>query len=489
VRITASSARTSVVVAIVLVAIAAIAFAGRRATIAAFFPDGAPGPVPALTRTAEAAREPPAARVRVVLLDGLGRDAAMQQPELSALCARGLDLALDTGFPTVSLPVQHALWTGRTQQQSGVMHRVAQSDHAPTDALPARVPDSVAVAESHPEIVHSFGFARVVPDVPFEDSASWREEGFIAAAHDAIASVGRLAFVHVLVVDETGHAHGAASPEYAAAAARADAWLGELVRADPDPATTRWFVLADHGHRARGGHGDAEPEIRIVRACIVGGVEPGTGELHLVDFHRAMVDALGLVPTTDASGRPLAFALRHPDPEATLPRPGPTRWGAALALVLAAAVATARAAGRRWWAWPLWWPIAYVTVVLVYGAITLSNPVVYPPLGSSVLFGAVPALAVLAVVLVRGAGLGIQRIAIAQLALPIALALAPAVLCGALDLLAGRRVPPLVPIWTAHASVDATLVVAGCATCAVVLAIVSWRRAAGPSAAHPASSA
>lgn len=467
--------------ALVLLAIAAVLFAGRRATIAAFFPDGTPGPAPALT-PAEGASEPlpPAARVRVVLLDGLGRADAQHQPELSALCARGLDLALDNGFPTVSLPVQHALWTGRTQTQSGVMYRIAQRESPPVDSLPARVPGSIAVAESHPEIVHSFGFATAVPALPFEDSTAWRDEGFIAAAREAVASTARLAFVHVLVIDETGHRHGAASPEYAAAAARADAWLGELVRADPDAETTRWFVLADHGHRSAGGHGDAEPEIRIVRACIVGGPTPGsTGAMHLVDFHRAMVDALGLRPSVESSGRPLSFALAHPDPEATLPRPGATRWIAALALVVAGLVATVRAAGARVVAWPLWWPIAYGTLVLVHGPITLSNPVVYPPLGSGVLLAAVPGLVVLVVAWVRARPLGIARTATAQLALPVALALAPAVLCGALDLLAGVHAPPLVPVWTAHASVDATLVAAGCVVALVVVVVLAgWNAAA-----------
>lgn len=465
--------------ALVLLAIAAVLFAGRRATIAAFFPDGTPGPAPALTPD-DGASPPvaPAGRVRVVLIDGLGRAEAQRQPELSALCARGLELALDNGFPTVSLPIQHALWTGRTQTQSGVMYRVAQRETPPVASLPARVPGSIAVAESHPEIVHSFGFATAIPDVPFADSPAWRDDGFLAAAREAVASEAPLAFVHVLVVDETGHAHGAASPEYAAAAARADAWLGELVRADPDAATTRWFVLADHGHRPAGGHGDAEPEIRIVRACIVGGPTPGsTGAMHLVDLHRAIVDALGLLPAAESSGRPLAFALAHPDPDATLPRPDPTRWIAAIAIVLAALLATMRAAGAHVLAWPLWWPIAYATLVALHGPITLSNPVVYPPLGSGVLVAAVPGLVVLAFAWVRARGQDVARTATAQLALPVALALAPAVLCGALDLLAGRRAPPLVPIWTAHASADATLVVAGCVVALVVVVALAVRHA------------
>ena len=47
-------------------------------------------------------------------------DYAERMPTLSRHCATGIDTAVDVGFPTVSLPVQHALWTGRTQQQSGV---------------------------------------------------------------------------------------------------------------------------------------------------------------------------------------------------------------------------------------------------------------------------------------------------------------------------------------------------------------------------------
>ncbi|HET6583848.1 MAG TPA: hypothetical protein VFG69_10375, partial [Nannocystaceae bacterium] len=247
--------------------------------------------------------------------------------------------------------------------------------------------------------------------------------------------------------------------------------------ADPDPATTRWFVLADHGHRPAGGHGDAEPEIRIVRACITGGVAPGTsGELHLVDLHRALVDALALAPGPESSGRPLAFALAHPDAEATLPRPGPVRWSLAAALVLAAFAITLRSAGRRWWAWPWWWAIAYAVVVAVDGAITLSNPVVYPPFGRDVLVATTPGLAVLALAIARARGSDARALVGAQLALPLAFVLAPAALCGALDLVVGRRTPPLVPIWTAHASVDATIALAGCAVAAVVLAIVSSRR-------------
>src|SRR5580765_3438533 len=60
-------------------------------------------------------------RTRVVLIDGLTADAAHDLPAWQAMCARGVRLTVDVGFPTVSIPVEVALWTGLTQQQSGVV--------------------------------------------------------------------------------------------------------------------------------------------------------------------------------------------------------------------------------------------------------------------------------------------------------------------------------------------------------------------------------
>src|SRR5512134_2126010 len=65
----------------------------------------------------------PATRVRVILIDGLGEATAATLPNWSSLCKRGISLRVDVGFPTVSLPIQVALWTGLTQQQTGIVFR------------------------------------------------------------------------------------------------------------------------------------------------------------------------------------------------------------------------------------------------------------------------------------------------------------------------------------------------------------------------------
>ena len=64
--------------------------------------DAAPGAGPTLPRAAGAGVAP-TAQLRVVLIDGAGIDTARAMPAWDALCARGLDLTVDVGFPTVSM--------------------------------------------------------------------------------------------------------------------------------------------------------------------------------------------------------------------------------------------------------------------------------------------------------------------------------------------------------------------------------------------------
>ncbi|MFD6160970.1 alkaline phosphatase family protein [Nocardia sp. NPDC060256] len=68
-------------------------------------------------------------------------------------------------------------------------------------------------------------------------------------------------FTHLDQVDEAGHAHGSASPEYLDAITRVDEQVGKIVAAVDTRAAAnpkeKWqiIVTADHGHRPAGGHG------------------------------------------------------------------------------------------------------------------------------------------------------------------------------------------------------------------------------------------
>lgn len=442
--------------------------AARRAFIrAAVLRDG-PVPVDLSLGPSTGPGLAPAGRLRVALLDGLGADAAAELPALSALCAAGRELRVDVGFPTVSLPVQAVLWTGRTQQQSGLQYRAKQLDAPPLGALPRQIADSVAVAESHPEIVRSFGFAVARPDPTVDptDDATWRA-AFPDIAVAAVASPARLVHVHVLRVDEAGHRSGSASPAYAAAALEADALLARMRAAAPADVT--WLALADHGHRPAGGHGGPEPAIRRVRACLAGpGIPPSTAppaDIHLIDLARAVADLLGLGLPTDARGRALADAIADPATDATLPRPSPPRVAVALALALAGLLLGVRsdrsqepAVSRR-----LPWAAALGLLgVLVYpGWPSLSDQPVFAPQGQQLWYGCLPAA-------LAALGLGLPgqtwRRALGQLAPALGLLAAALVLCRGADVWLlpalgwGEPGPPLMPRWTAATSVLFVLV-------------------------------
>src|SRR5688500_11053710 len=192
----------------------------------------APGDGPGMT---------PAPRVRVILIDGLAESTAKTLPTWTALCKQGLALRVDVGFPTVSLPVQTALWTGLTQQQTGIVFRSDRPLVPPiANSIPAQVPGSLAVAESHGYIIRSIGFADAKP--PMIDAAhpakdldidAWKATNWLPAAREAVASDARLAFVHVLRVDTWGHRKGRESAEYRQAASEADGFLAELYAIAP----------------------------------------------------------------------------------------------------------------------------------------------------------------------------------------------------------------------------------------------------------------
>lgn len=402
-----------------------------------------------------------APRVRVVLIDGLAADTARALPTWSSLCRRGIDLTIDVGFPTISLPVEAALWTGLTQQQTGIVFRSDRPIVPPlASSIPAQVEGSRAIAENHGYIVKSLGFHAVESDDP-----AWEQH-----AHDAVAGSGRLVFVHVLRVDTAGHKHGHDSPEYRLAGAEADAILGTLVAAAPD---ARWFVLADHGHLPGGGHGGEERNVRQVAGCIVGpGIAPANGALvHVVDVARALADSTGAKLPPESLGRPLPVALAVPlGPDQAVP---PTALGPGVAaivvLVLGALIGTLGV--RRWWLAPWWFAVACASLVLVRGVPTLSMPMIYAPAGRAMYLTWLPALAIAAVTTWLGLGkTTLPRVVLSQLALPVGALAASLIVTGAWRPLLGAEVAPVVPRFTAWMSPLILLTAHGMA--AVALAVL-----------------
>lgn len=450
---------TAVVVAM---AITGLGFAaGRRALAAWLSGDGTARPqrplrAPAAPTIGAGARAP----VRVVILDGLTRaDAGL--PALDALCATGVDLAVDVGFPTKSLPVQAVLWTGLTAQQLGLGPNNRRATIGPA-GLPVRFPDSLAVVEAWTSIAHAMGFAQVVPGAAADDArvdhdpiaaARWHDR-FVDEAAAAVAGPAPLVLVHVLAIDRVAHHHGRSGARYQAALAAADRALARVVDARPDAS---WVVLADHGHVPAGGHGDAEPTVRIVRGCVspAPAGAPAAGAVHLIDVARHLRDLLAIAPEPAAAGRPLAAALAAVDPDATLP-PRPVTRGLAAALILVLTFAVTLAATRP--RWPVaWLPVATGLYLVWQGIPTLSARDPRAALVCALVTG-LPAMFV-----VRDHPRRVVALVLPAVGVAIAAAVAAGLPAALLD---GR--PPATPVWTAVVEVAVTV------AAAAVTAAVGW---------------
>jgi arylsulfatase A-like enzyme len=459
---------------------------------------------------------PSAPRTRVVVIDGLTEDVARTMPAWTAVCERGITLRVDVGFPTVSLPVHLALWTGLTQQQTGVMgrfNRPLDSPHA--HGIPAQVPGSIGISEGvmkrkHKDrdelvpgnygwILRSLGFARAEPAADPNnpaldaDGEPWSRQ-WESRARAAIASDARLVYVHLMRVDVAGHHHGL-SAEYRRVAAETDATLGELVKASPD---ARWFLISDHGHIAGGGHGGEEREVRQVQACIAGpGVMRDRGELvHVVDVARAIADSTGATLDRESRGRPLAVALAAPlHDDQAIPALA-LGAGAAAIFVLVAGLALSTWGVRRWWLAPWWFVAAGLSLLLVHGEPTLSMPMVYARDPRDMYLVWLPALALAAAATWFGLrSTTLARVIVSQLAIPLAAAAAALTACGAWPTIFGEQVAPVVPRYTAYTSPLLLMAAHGAAAVALgalarlVLPTSDRRAPAAPPRSEPAAAA
>lgn len=444
-----SPARVGLGVALVFVAV--IGVIARRPMMDALSGPGAASTQRPLAGGTAGVNPRLAAPLRVIVLDGLSRADAPRLPALAALCARGAQLTVDVGFPTKSLIVQRALWSGLTTQQTGDGYD-NELVAAPPSSLPLLVPGAIAVVESHAVIARSVGFGVVQPPpeadgvdplaVPAQVQA-WKAGEFAASARAAVASPAPLVLVHVLAIDEAAHRGGRSGADYRDALAAADAVVATALTAAPD---AQWLVLADHGHVSGGGHGDVEDEVRRVAACFApapAGIT--TGEVHLVDVARWLADSAGAPRDPRAVGRTLAVAVTHPDRDATLPRPSwPARVLALIVVALGVAAAVRMSGWRRETVVVAAWPaLSALAVLAIHGLPTLSHR---PPtwlLATSTLPPCVVALACAR----RTCGAS-ARVAIAVLGTMAAVAVAAAILGGVPAAIAAGP-PPRVPYWTA----------------------------------------
>ena len=235
----------------------------------------------------------PARRVVVVLLDGLGGEALDARLREGTLGEVRWSASLDSGVPSRSRPVYHAMLTGVPQWAAGIRGNGFTKGRA--DSVPDQVRaggGKVAwMLQSVPWYCELFCGAG---DITVEGSqvlSSATFERVWDAAPDLLV-------LHLTDVDEAGHLYGAGSEEYLAASRSVMATVAAfraIARGRRGGDRTIWLIGADHGHTAYGGHGGPEETVRRVSWVALddgdADVDSGAGAV------RSMTPVTALAPT------------------------------------------------------------------------------------------------------------------------------------------------------------------------------------------------
>lgn len=235
------------------------------------------------------AQRDPRRRILLVGLDGLRADLAIDEermPVLAALARSGTRHRMTVALPTLSGPSWATILTGATIAEHGVQdNQFLGSELCRTPDLLSRAfyadqRRKTFAAASWPPLIDPRGFGPIIQAreeqhraglhrtvirdgethgyVPFD--AEMTQHTLWALEHDT----PDVCFVYLCDADESGHLHGARSPEYAASLTRLDAHLGALVALVDRLAAASgddWLlaVTSDHGHLDEGGHGGDHP--------------------------------------------------------------------------------------------------------------------------------------------------------------------------------------------------------------------------------------
>ena len=209
----------------------------------------------------------PARRVVVVLIDGLGAEPFDARVREGALGRVSWKVSLDSGVPSRSRPVYHAILTGVPQWVAGIRSNAyapARADSV-TDRVRAGGGRVAWMLETVPWFYELFG-------APEDALVVGRQVTSPEAFERVWALSADLTVLHLIEVDEAGHLYGAESDEYVAASRRAMGIVASfraLARGKPGGDEVVWFVGADHGHTARGGHGGPEERVRRVSWAVL----------------------------------------------------------------------------------------------------------------------------------------------------------------------------------------------------------------------------
>ncbi|OBB56161.1 hypothetical protein A5757_03850 [Mycobacterium sp. 852013-51886_SCH5428379] len=310
------------------------AFTNTAATTAATRTRNTPAGV-----TGKRVVDPTRERVLVIGVDGANLSRILANPQnqnfVRLMETSTTASASIVGHTTISNPSWTAILTGAWDNKSAVINNVFTPDtydRWPTafTQLEGYNPDLRTKAIANWDVITDIAGAGAIPaddivfipQVPGDDDWALTDAAVTAEAVRSILGtapgyedVPNFLFTYLVQVDENGHMHGGASPEYAASLGRTDDNLGLLLDAVAarEAATGEdWtiIVVTDHGHQPQlgFGHGFQSPD-ETETFVIVDGPDFADGAINLsyeiVDVTPTVVSLFGAIPDGNIDGVPL----------------------------------------------------------------------------------------------------------------------------------------------------------------------------------------
>jgi hypothetical protein len=273
----------------------------------------------------EAVGQPMTRKVVIVLMDALRLDTsedAAVMPYLNELRAQGASAVMTSRPPSFSAPGWATLLTGAWPDLNDAdvfnpadkySARTFTQDNIFADAHNAGLKTAVSGYSWFEQMLANSGVNNGFY-TPEEDNAADRQ--VVDAALPWVSGDTQLVLIHLDQIDYAGHHEGGPrSPNWNAAATRADNMLREIV-SQLDLSQDTVIVLSDHGQINIGGHGGTEAVTMTEPFVIAGkGVVAGArSEILMSDVAPTVAVLLGTNIPASSQGRPL-FEFLNVSPE------------------------------------------------------------------------------------------------------------------------------------------------------------------------------
>jgi hypothetical protein len=248
----------------------------------------------------------PTSKVMLISVDGLRPDAIFHAPapNLQALACKGAySWRARTIHPSITLPSHASMVSGFPPEKHGIFHNDLQPGYI---AVPTVMS---AAKQAGRKVVLVVGKEKMIQLVPpgTYDVFVWTpdlDDDVITKAVEEVAAGFDLMFVHLPMVDLTGHAQGWMSEAYLRQVSATDAALARLLAVVP-PETTI-IVTADHGGSGYIHWSGAPEDVHIpwiVKGPGIRSARALGSDIHTFDTAATIAHVLGVKLPADVQGK------------------------------------------------------------------------------------------------------------------------------------------------------------------------------------------